>query len=371
MAGIEKELRAIMEAEYGEEVRSSIHDAIKAGNEEIIEYGMKETERSQAEAGRAAAENARISAEAGRQRAEVERVTTETMRVEKEAGRHLAEENREKGEAERLMAEAMRTEAEAERAIAEALRQQAEGARATEETARTEAEALRIQTEELRRQAEEARVAAEELREAAKAAMQQATEAANAAAEAAGAYVLGDISNKTVTFTEAETRENLASGESTATLFGKIKKWFADLKEAAFATIANNLTTTGAGSVLDARQGKALDDKLTELNGKLQIETVPVTSNSNGGVILTCRRQGNKIFLNLYGVNQEYYNDVLVGWTNLAPSFFDANCVQFINRSGGLIATGYVTINNTNIHVHFDKSFTGYGFIRGDVSYYI
>ena len=43
MASIGKELKAIMEAEYGEEVRASIHDAIKAGNDEIVGYGLEET----------------------------------------------------------------------------------------------------------------------------------------------------------------------------------------------------------------------------------------------------------------------------------------------------------------------------------------
>ena len=63
MANIEKELRAIMEAEYGEEVRSSIHGAIRAGNDEIVEYGLREEERSQAEREKIAAENTRTAAE--------------------------------------------------------------------------------------------------------------------------------------------------------------------------------------------------------------------------------------------------------------------------------------------------------------------
>ena len=35
------------------------------------------------------------------------------------------------------------------------------------------------------------------------------------------------------------------------------------------ANVVNNLLTTAAGYALDARQGKALDDKITALNGKL------------------------------------------------------------------------------------------------------
>lgn len=44
----------------------------------------------------------------------------------------------------------------------------------------------------------------------------------------------GDTAENTTAFTAASARENLKSGESHATLFGKIVKWFSDLKEVAF-----------------------------------------------------------------------------------------------------------------------------------------
>lgn len=43
-----------------------------------------------------------------------------------------------------------------------------------------------------------------------------------------------NINNDTPTFTEASTRANIASGESISTLFGKIKKFFTDIKDLAF-----------------------------------------------------------------------------------------------------------------------------------------
>lgn len=55
--------------------------------------------------------------------------------------------------------------------------------------------------------------------------------------------------------------------------------------------VANNLVTTAAGFLLDARQGKVLDDKFTELNTKLSEQivfktitipiNVPVTNGTN------------------------------------------------------------------------------------------
>lgn len=44
----------------------------------------------------------------------------------------------------------------------------------------------------------------------------------------------GDTAENTTAFSAASARENLKSGESHATLFGKIVKWFSDLKEVAF-----------------------------------------------------------------------------------------------------------------------------------------
>ena len=44
----------------------------------------------------------------------------------------------------------------------------------------------------------------------------------------------GDGSNVTVGFTEAANRKNIATGSKLSTLFGQIRKWFADLKALAF-----------------------------------------------------------------------------------------------------------------------------------------
>lgn len=75
---------------------------------------------------------------------------------------------------------------------------------------------------------------------------------------------------ETPTFVGATTRANIASGESTKTILGKIKKYFADLKSHAFNAPANNLTTTAEGYALDARQGKTLQDKI----GSTDISTI-------------------------------------------------------------------------------------------------
>lgn len=75
-----------------------------------------------------------------------------------------------------------------------------------------------------------------------------------------------DIDTTPVTFEQASTRENVASGDTVATLFGKISKWFSDLGTAAFKGVSNVLTQTSDGYVLDARQGNVLSKMIGVLD---------------------------------------------------------------------------------------------------------
>lgn len=75
-----------------------------------------------------------------------------------------------------------------------------------------------------------------------------------------------------------------AVGDNGSTLFGKISKWCSDMA-ALVATklnasnVVNNLTTTSSGYALDARQGKALGDRVITLEHKGALITrVSVTS---------------------------------------------------------------------------------------------
>ena len=85
----------------------------------------------------------------------------------------------------------------------------------------------------------------------------------------------GDIGDSEIAFTEAENRENINTGESVKTVFGKIKKFFADLTAPAFAQMITSkddlLATKITGYVPDA---KAVADTYTELNGKLIDQSV-------------------------------------------------------------------------------------------------
>lgn len=76
-----------------------------------------------------------------------------------------------------------------------------------------------------------------------------------------GGEVLVDLTSDTVT------PENLDEGITAHNSAGEqIVGSREPLGQAAYADIANNLTTTQAGLVLDARQGKQLYDQITQVN---------------------------------------------------------------------------------------------------------
>ena len=100
----------------------------------------------------------------------------------------------------------------------------------------------------------------------------------------------GDIGDSEIAFTEAENRENINTGESVKTVFGKIKKFFTDLTAPAFAQMITSkddlLATKAAGYVPDA---KAVADAYTELNGNLN--GLKFASISTSVTLLVANRQ--------------------------------------------------------------------------------
>lgn len=95
----------------------------------------------------------------------------------------------------------------------------------------------------------------------------------------------GDIGDSEIAFTEAENRENINTGESVKTVFGKIKKFFADLTAPAFAQMITSkddlLATKATGYVPDA---KAVADGFADVNGKLDTATEAIVHDNITGI---------------------------------------------------------------------------------------
>lgn len=161
----------------------------------------------------------------------------------------------------------------------------------------------------------------------------------------------GDASNTTIDFTESLNRENIVSGEKARTMFGKISKWFSDIREAAFAKVANNLDTTEEGYVLDARQGKKLKEDITDLNSK----SYEIIKSSNGYVKkyadgrfeayirTTIQNEFNFTQIGNTGIYYASFSNVAIGITAVEVSSIVTNAAN-----SGVIWSGNAYLNNNN-----------------------
>lgn len=108
----------------------------------------------------------------------------------------------------------------------------------------------------------------------------------------------GDTKDNITTFPDQGTRTNLASGDKHAVLFGKIKRWFSDLKTVAFTGKASDLSQdTGNRLVTDTEKAgwndkytrAEVDNKdagkanLVHTHSRAQITDFPVALPANGG----------------------------------------------------------------------------------------
>ena len=108
-------------------------------------------------------------------------------------------------------------------------------------------------------------------------------------------------------FTVAAKRENIASKEKMPKIFGKIAKFFADLKTVAFSgkyndldgkpAIVNNNTTTEPGSALDARQANP------NIEGTMAASIAQINSNLNSKFQI----------INPDGITKNFYYEKSIG----------------------------------------------------------
>ena len=126
-----------------------------------------------------------------------------------------------------------------------------------------------------------------------------------------------NIDGVSVDFSPSSTRQNIATGDTFSTLFGKIAKWFSDLGTAAFQGVSNVLTQTAAGYVLDARQGKVLNDNMGSLSGlstSAKSDLVSAINEINTGlsdsIVFDSNENGSYIILG--GVVQICWNRITV-----------------------------------------------------------
>ena len=126
------------------------------------------------------------------------------------------------------------------------------------------------------------------------------------------------------TFSEAATRNNINSGESIPTLFGKVKKWFTDLNALIKLVGRADISSIGNGTVTDA---------LLTLNSKAQIDTSTIyyqdsEYNALGGVDACVKDAVTK---NRFPKNGTFFKNFIAGSRHLAVGY------RYDNGTYGLI----------------------------------
>lgn len=179
----------------------------------------------------------------------------------------------------------------------------------------------------------------------------------------------GDIGDSEITFTEAENRENINTGESVKTVFGKIKKFFADLTAPAFAQMITTkedlLATKATGYVPDA---KAVADAYTELNGKLNQDTdLTLVNCVSWESDNTISKIGNRVFVTLgvritseqssgsliiASIARTYYPKTTYVRANAAGGTNGDNHMLYISKSNGVV------ILNLSTERYYSASFS-------------
>lgn len=161
----------------------------------------------------------------------------------------------------------------------------------------------------------------------------------------------GDIGDSEIAFTEAENRENINTGESVKTVFGKIKKFFADLTAPAFAQMITSkddlLATKATGYVPDA---KAVADAVSEVNGKLNQNTdLTLVNCVSWESDNTISKIGNRVFVTLgVQITSEQYSGSLI-IASIARTYYPKTTYVRANAAGGTNGDNHMLyINKSN-----------------------
>lgn len=108
-------------------------------------------------------------------------------------------------------------------------------------------------------------------------------------------FAKGGIEDVGIQFQEAAERQNIQSGEDTPTLFGKIKKWFADLNNVAFTGSYNDLSnkptipTIGNGTLTIQKNGVNVQTFVANQDNNATANIIVPTSAADVGAVATSK----------------------------------------------------------------------------------
>lgn len=111
-------------------------------------------------------------------------------------------------------------------------------------------------------------------------------------------------------------------------------KYIKGLKSHAFRDPANNLTTTASGYALDARQGKALDDKVTQLNSAFAKSNMDVIwVNQEGTYTFPLPIGKMAVVITYHGIYPHYSSSSGISANQLGGDTENENVITSVNNA--------------------------------------
>lgn len=168
--------------------------------------------------------------------------------------------------------------------------------------------------------------------------------------------------NQTPTFTQASSRANIASGETLTTIFGKIMKWFTDLKTVAFSGSYSDLSnkptipTVNNGTLTIQKNGtnvaafNANQSGNTTANITVPTKVSDLTQNNNWVKLGTASISTAATFANI--ANAGYHDMMIVVRLNAGADFRFSETFAVNTFDNGAILTrlGYMTNPSTDFN---------------------
>lgn len=154
----------------------------------------------------------------------------------------------------------------------------------------------------------------------------------------------GDSGDNVVAFTQTSNRQNIMTGDTHKTMFGKIKKWLADLTATAFAQMITSaddlLATKVTGYVPDA---KAVADVASELTRKLTQTPILIATDTSGSYTIPAADIDTYKKIQVIAMNTESHaiTEITMDVSVLKELGTNKTYTHMIFSSGS--GTGYIT----------------------------
>lgn len=161
----------------------------------------------------------------------------------------------------------------------------------------------------------------------------------------------GDTANNVASFSDQTTRTNLSSGDKHSVLFGKIKKWFADLKAVAFSGKASDLSEDAIHRFVTDTEKADWNSKAAENHNhdsayaaKIHTHTADQISDTDTKVIMTSKERSKLADIEYRNLIPDlrvktHEKSILVCHNNLPDCFHNPRIVMLrlkkVNRNKG------------------------------------